>query len=102
MRTFCVLGANGTPISLNGPHGPAVAQVMATLKRLTPGSASALIALLREHDWSQMDAGVRFVVLHEINETVTCLREKSGLPPIDDALPGERDTGFLIIRALLA
>jgi hypothetical protein len=61
-----------------------------------------LIALLHEHDWQRIDHNVRYVLLHEINSKITALRERSGLPPIDDALPGERDTGFLIIRALLA
>jgi len=83
---------------LAGPHGTAVAKVMAFLKRTNPQSAPALIALLREHDWSQMDADVRFVVLHEINEAITRLRERAGLAPIDDALPGERMTAFLLIK----
>lgn len=84
--------------TLNGPHGPAVAQVVAFLKRMQPGSASALIALLREHDWSQMDADVRLVVLHEINQAITRLRERAGLAPIDVALPAERPNAFLLIK----
>ena len=89
--------------TLNGPHGAAVAQVMATLKHLTPGSAPALIALLHEFDWSQMDADVRLTVLHQVNEAITRLREKSGLPPIDDSLPwsDESPTAFLLIRERL-
>jgi hypothetical protein len=84
--------------TLNGPHGTAVAQVVAFLKHMQPGSASALIALLREHDWSQMDADVRLVVLHEINQAITRLRERAGLAPIDDALPAERPNAFLLIK----
>jgi hypothetical protein len=83
---------------LAGPHGTAVAQVVAFLKHMQPGSASALIALLRDFDWSEMDAGVRLVVLHEINEAITRLRERAGLAPIDDALPGQRLNAFLRIR----
>jgi hypothetical protein len=84
--------------TLNGPHGTAVAQVVAFLKHMQPGSASALIALLREHDWSQMDADVRLVVLHEINQAITRLRERAGLAPIDDPLPGQRLNAFLLIK----
>jgi hypothetical protein len=83
---------------LAGPHGTAVAQVMAFLKHMQPQSAPALIALLRDFDWSEMDADVRLVVLHEINEAITRLRERAGLAPIDDALPGERMTAFLLIK----
>ena len=87
---------------LAGPHGAAVALVVGFLDGMEPQSAPALIALLDQHDWGQIDHNVRYVLLHEINSKITALRERSGLPPIDDALPGERDTGFLIIRALLA
>ena len=86
---------------LAGPHGAAVAQVIEFLKHMQPESAPALIALLRNHDWRQVDAGVRLVVLHEINTAIIKLREQSGLPPFDDALPNERDTCFLIVRQLL-
>jgi hypothetical protein len=84
--------------TLNGPHGTAVAQVVAFLKRMQPGSASALIALLRDFDWSEMDANVRLVVLHEINQAITRLRERAGLAPIDDPLPGQRLNAFLLIK----
>jgi hypothetical protein len=87
--------------ALAGPHGAAVAQVMKFLGNMQPQSAPALIALLREHDWQQIDADVRFVVLHEINTAITKFRERSGLLPIDDALPPHANTVFLIIRELL-
>jgi hypothetical protein len=86
---------------LAGPHGTAVAQVIGFLDGMGPQSAPALIALLREHDWQQIDHDVRYVLLHEINTAITKLRERRGLAPIDDALPHERTTGFLIIRELL-
>jgi hypothetical protein len=81
-----------------GPHGTAVAQVMATLKHMTPDSAPALISLMRDFDWSQMSADVRLVVLHEINQAITRLRERAGLAPIDDPLPGQRLNAFLLIK----
>jgi hypothetical protein len=87
--------------TLNGPHGTAVAQVMATLEHMTPNSAPALISLMRDFDWSQMSANVRLVVLHEINQAITRLRERAGLAPIDDALPGERPNAFSLIKDLL-
>jgi hypothetical protein len=87
---------------LSGPHGAAVAQVVDFLKRLGPQSAPALIEIVRAQDWQRVDRDVRFVLLHEINGAIMKLREKNGLAPIDDALPHEKATGFLVIRALLA
>jgi hypothetical protein len=89
--------------TLSGPHGAAVAQVMATLKHMTPGSAPALISLMREFDWSKMDASVKFVALHEINTAIARLRERAGLAPIDDSLPwsDEPPTAFLLIKEIL-
>ena len=81
-----------------GPHGTAVAQVMASLRHMQPGSAPALIELLHDFDWSQMSADVRLVVLHEINQAITRLRERAGLAPIDDPLPGQRLNAFLLIK----
>jgi hypothetical protein len=88
---------------LAGPHGTAVAQVMATLKHMTPDSAPALISLMRDFDWSQMSADVRLVVLHEINQAITRLGERAGLAPIDDSLPwsDEPPTAFLLIKETL-
>ena len=84
-----------------GPHGAAVTKVIGFLKHMAPGSAPALIELLHEFDWQQMDADVRFAVLHEVDSAICKLRERSGLPPIDDSLPHERPNAFLIIRRLL-
>jgi hypothetical protein len=86
---------------LAGPHGAAVAQVIKFLKGMGPQSAPALIALLHEHNWSQMEADVRLVVLHEINTAITKLRERNGLAPINDALPDQPLTAFQIIRSII-
>jgi hypothetical protein len=102
---FCAPGVDGTVNSsmrcLPARKGAAVALVVGFLDGMGPQSAPALIALLDQHDWGRIDHNVRYVLLHEINTKITALRERSGLPPIDDALPHERDTGFLIIRKLL-
>lgn len=38
--------------------------------------------------------GTRLTVLHEVNSTITRLRERNGLAPIDDPLPSERENVF--------
>jgi hypothetical protein len=83
---------------LAGPHGAAVARVMAFLKHMDSQSASALVALAREFDWDQMDADVRLVILHEINTAIVKLCERAGLEPIDDPLPGAHANAFLRIK----
>jgi hypothetical protein len=83
---------------LAGPHGAAVALVVGFLDGMGPQSAPALIALLDQHDWGRIDHNVRYVLLHEINQTITRLRERAGLAPIDDPLPGQRLNAFLRIK----
>ncbi len=41
-------------------------------------------------------------VLQIVDRAIIYHREKEGLPPFDDALPGEDDTAFLIIRKMLS
>ncbi len=84
-----------------GPHGVIVERVVGFLKHMELRSAPALLVLLRDYDWRYVDADTRFTLLHEIDRSIGALRERSGLPVIDDALPHERVTGFLAIRTLL-
>jgi hypothetical protein len=85
---------------LAGPHGAAVARILKFLEGMRPQSTPALIALLHEFDWHRMDAPVRLVVLHEINEVIVKLRERFGMLPIDAAPPHDRSISFLLIREL--
>jgi hypothetical protein len=39
--------------------------------------------------------------VHELNVAIMALREKHGLDPLDDVLPGEPDTPFRLLRKLL-
>jgi hypothetical protein len=87
---------------LAGPHAVIATQVMTFLEKMemTPASANALLALMRGHCWQNVDANTRFVLLHEINTAITKLREKHGMPPIDDPLPGKVNA-FLALCELL-
>ena len=88
--------------ALAGPHGAVVKPIMDFLGQLTPEKMPALLKFMRAQDWRLVDADVRLVVLHELNAAITRLREREGKPPIDDALPGEAPTLFLIVRELLS
>jgi hypothetical protein len=41
------------------------------------------------------------VVLHEANISIATFREKRGLDPIDDPLPGEPSNAFRMIREII-
>lgn len=49
-----------------------------------------------------IDPETRLIALHEINVAITKLRERHGMSPIDDALPGERLTAFQIVRSIIS
>jgi hypothetical protein len=63
--------------------------------------ARDLLAFIEAQDWTAVDAETRLIVLHQINDAITKHRERNGLAPIDDALPGERLTAFQVIKNLL-
>jgi hypothetical protein len=84
--------------ALTGLHRDVLGRVMAQLKDLR--SARELVTAMAAEDWSVVDADTRLVVLHQINVAIAALREKQGLEPIDDPVPGEPDNAFRIIKAL--
>ena len=69
----------------------------------TLGAAAALIALVKRGPWRTADADTRFEVLALIDAAIVTLRERAGLPPIDDTLPwtDEPLTVFQVIREML-
>jgi hypothetical protein len=56
---------------------------------------------VRSIDWSAIDDATKQVVVHELDNAITVFREKNGLDPFDDNLPGEPDTPFRTIRAIV-
>src|SRR5262245_13622111 len=85
--------------ALAGPHAGVMGRLMAQLKDL--GSARALVEFITAQDWSALDADTRLTALHQINNAVMRHRERAGLAPIDDALPGEPLNAFQMIRAII-
>src|SRR5262249_32924778 len=85
--------------ALAGVHANVIGRLMAQLKDLH--SARELVAFIEAQDWSAVDADTRLVALHEGNSAITRLRERMGLPPIDDALPGEPLRAYQLIRTIM-
>jgi hypothetical protein len=83
--------------ALAGRHGKALAKLIARLR--TDISDADLIE--QAQSWRHADVGTRFLVLHLIDQAIIRRRERDGLPPFDDTLPGKPPSAFLIIRNML-
>jgi hypothetical protein len=82
-----------------GPHGSAFCELVGFLHDMTLDDGKALVS--RAEQWRDADAGVRFEVLNLIDNAIASLRERSGLSPFDDSLPGAPPNVFLIVRGAL-
>jgi len=85
--------------ALQGLHHDVLKRLMAELKHLR--AAREFLRFIETQDWAAIDADTRLIALHEINAAITKLRERNGLTPIDDPLPGERADAFLLIKEKL-
>jgi hypothetical protein len=84
-----------------GPHGPMIERLMVVLKELSLQSAPLLLAYIRGVDWGTVDANTRFIVLHEINAAIAAMRERHGMAPFDDPLPGQPENVTRLIKTRL-
>ena len=85
---------------LAGPHGAAARELVAFLQSMALDDGDRLVELVRTGGWARVDADTKFEVLSLINSAIVAMRERANLPPIDDALPDETPTTFIIIREM--
>lgn len=85
---------------LSGAHGKAYAELVAITKKL-PDSAKALVEYLRKPWVEKLDRTERHICLSLISARIILEREKQGLSPMDDPLPGAPLNLFLICKAQL-
>ena len=85
---------------LNGAYGAAANDLLEFLK--TMQSPSQLIAFIDGGPWARADRNTRFKILALLDAVIIKQREKRNLDPFDDALPGQPDNVFLILRAKLS
>ena len=85
--------------ALAGVHRDVLKRLLEQLKDLR--SARELVDFISAQNWEAVDADTRLIALHEINQAIIKLREKSGMEPIDDPRPGQPDNAFRIIKAML-
>jgi hypothetical protein len=83
-----------------GPHGDAARELVAFLQTMTLDDGARLVQFVCAAGYERADADTKFEVLSLINATLTALCERAELLPLNDALPNEEPTAFLIIREL--
>jgi hypothetical protein len=85
--------ANAVMSLLAGPYGADARALLGFLKNMTLTSAAELVDTI-DRPWREADADTRFEVLSLIDDAIVALRERNGLPPLDDPLPGQPDNVF--------
>ena len=85
--------------ALTGIHAVVFERLMTRLKDLR--SARELVDFIAAQDWTAVDYDTRFTALHQINNAIAALRERNGLTPIDDPLPGAPENAFRIIKTIM-
>jgi hypothetical protein len=78
--------------ALIGPDGEKIKALIAQLDKLTLNTIPELAAFVRANGWPSAAANTLFLVRRMASESIVRLRERNGLPPFDDPLPGEPAT----------
>jgi hypothetical protein len=85
---------------LVGPHGARARALIAFVQTMSLDDGPQLIEFVRTGNWHHADPDTQFEILSLINTAITALRERAGLLPLDDALPDEEPTAFLVLREM--
>jgi hypothetical protein len=86
---------------LAGPHGAVLNELFRMLANLKHVQPAQLIGYAQSINWPAINYTTKLIILHEFNNAITTYREKNGLEPIDDGIPGERDNAFRCVKAIL-
>lgn len=84
-----------------GSYSAHIGQLADFLETMTLDDGEALIELVQEHKYWQADPDTRYGVIRMIDYAIMHLCVSNGLPPIDDALPGEDPKVFQIVKELI-
>jgi hypothetical protein len=87
--------------ALAGPHAVTLAELFRAFANIECVKPAQLIGFIGTIDWGSIDYETRLTTLHEVNAAITRYREKRGLEPIDDPLPGAPPNAFQAIRKIL-
>ena len=101
MRAWRAFHREEREAALAGPYAVTLAELFRMFANLVHVQPAQLVGFIGAIDWAAIDYQTRLTVLHELNTAITAFREKRGLEPIDDNLPGDPDTPFRTIKAIL-
>jgi len=87
--------------ALTGPHTRTLTELFRMFANLKHVAPAQLVGFIGAINWSAIPYDARLVVLHELNSAITAFRTKRGLEPIDDNLPGQPETPYRAIKAIL-
>jgi hypothetical protein len=94
--------ARRTAEALASPLGKRLAALLAGFDRLTIDDADRMIDRLEAEEWLlQTDRNFRHLALRLIDQRISRIRRDAGLVELDDPLPDEPDSAFIIIKRLL-
>ena len=77
------------------------AELLTFIEHMTLHDADALIALVEASPLRSAEPSARGTALSVLNNTIVYLRESNGLDPINDPLPDEKPSAFIILREIL-
>jgi len=87
---------------LSGPHARTLAELFRAFSAIDCIQPSQLVGFIGAIDWSAIDYQTRLFVLHELNRSITKLRESQKLDPIDDPVDDDAPpNAFQVIRGIL-
>jgi hypothetical protein len=86
---------------LAGPHARTLAELFRAFANIEHVKPAQLIAFIGSINWSEIDFETRLITLHEVNAAITRYREKCGLDPISDPLPGAPPNALQVIRKII-
>ena len=94
--------ARRTAEALASPQGKRLAVLLASFDRLTVDDADRMIDCIEAEAWLlQADRDFRHLALRLIDQRISRIRRNAGLVELDDPLPDEPDSAFIIIKRLL-
>jgi hypothetical protein len=85
---------------LSGPYSATLVELFRMFSAIEHVKPAQLVGFIGAIDWADIDSTTRLTVLHELNSAIVRYRERSGLPSIDDPLPGQPDNAFRIVKKL--
>lgn len=81
--------------------GDVLRKFVATLKHFGPEHADRMVEYVTGHKLTRAPENIRFAALEQCDYRITRIRQRAGLAPFDDALPGEEPTVFQLCRKAL-